>query len=105
MANDPLNGFTRISPSKLMTGGDDALGVFYRGGGGHITLAAVGKKVGYSTWMGKTESGKGKIDVVGLSKPGEESIAYSFESPTPGLLRSTTSILPLPDSVFPIQVE
>ena len=91
MANDPLNGFTRISPSKLMTGGDDALGVFYRGGGGHITLAAVGKKVGYSTWMGKTESGKGKIDVVDLSKPGEESIAYSFESPTPGLHGAITN--------------
>jgi len=85
MANDPLNGFTRIAPDKLMAGGDDALGVFYRGGGGHITMAAVGKKVGYSTWIGKTESGKGKIDVVDLSKPGEESITYSIESPTPGL--------------------
>lgn len=84
-ANDPLNGFTRIAPSELMAGGEGANGVFYRGGGGHITLATVGKKVGYSTWMGKTESGGGQVDVVDLSKPGEESVAYSFESPTPGL--------------------
>ena len=91
MANDPLNGFTRISPRKLMAGGGDALGVFYRGGGGHITMAAVSKKVGYSTWMGETESGKGKIDVVNLDKPGEQSIAYSFESPTPGLHGAITN--------------
>ncbi len=85
LANDPLNGFIRIDPNKLMSGGKDANGVFYQGGGGHITLATVGKKVGYSTWMGETKSGKGKIDVVDLSKPGKESVAYSFESPTPGL--------------------
>ena len=91
MANDPLNGFTRIDPNKLMAGGDDALGVFYRGGGGHITMAAVNKKVGYSTWMGSTESGKGKIDVIDLAKPGEGSIAYSIESPTPGLHGAITN--------------
>jgi len=91
MANDPLNGFTRIAPDKLMAGGGDALGVFYRGGGGHITMAAVNKKVGYSTWMGKTESGKGRIDVVNLNKPGEQSIAYSIESPTPGLHGAITN--------------
>ena len=85
LANDALNGFTRIDPSKLMAGGEGANGVFYRGGGGHITMATVGKKVGYSTWNGQTESGKGKIDVVNLDKPGEESIAYSIESPTGGL--------------------
>jgi len=64
LANDPMNGFTRISPSKLMAGGSDALGVFYRGGGGHITLAAVGKKVAYSTWIKPSESGGGRVDVV-----------------------------------------
>ncbi len=85
LANDPLNGFVRINPNNLMTGGKNANGVFYQGGGGHITLATVGKKVGYSTWMGETASGKGKVDVVDLSKPGKQSIAYSFESPTPGL--------------------
>lgn len=91
LANDPMNGFTRISPSKLMAGGDEALGVFYQGGGGHITLAAVNKKVGYSTWINKTESGGGRVDVVNLDKPGSESIAYSFESPTPGLHGAITN--------------
>lgn len=91
LANDPMNGFTRINPAKLMAGGDEALGVFYRGGGGHITLAAVGKKVGYSTWINKTESGGGKVDVVNLEKPGQESIAYSFESPTSGLHGAITN--------------
>ncbi len=85
LANDALDGFTRINPRALMSGGKGAKGVFYRGGGDHITLAAVGKKVAYSTWIGKTESGKGKVDVVNLDKPGEKSVAYSFESPTPGL--------------------
>ena len=85
LANDPMNGFTRISPSKLMAGGDEALGVFYQGGGGHITLAAVDKKVAYSTWIKESESGGGRIDVVNLDTPGSGSIAYSFESPTSGL--------------------
>lgn len=91
LANDALNGFTRIDPLALLSGGEGAKGVFYRGGGGHITLAAVGKKVAYSTWIDKTESGKGKVDVVDLSKPGEESVAYSFESPTPGLHGAITN--------------
>ena len=91
LANDPLNGFTRISPTTLMAGGDKALGVFYQGGGGHITLAAVGKKVAYSTWIKPSESGGGRIDVVNLDKPGSESIAYSFESPTPGLHGAITN--------------
>ncbi|MEM7454520.1 MAG: hypothetical protein AAF456_09220 [Planctomycetota bacterium] len=85
LANDALNGFTRINPRALLSGGDGAKGTFYRGGGGHITLATVGGKVGYSTWIGETESGTGQVDVVNLDKPGEESVAYSFESPTPGL--------------------
>jgi hypothetical protein len=85
LANDPMNGFTRINPSKLMVGGDEALGEFYQGGGGHITLAAVDKKVAYSTWIKPSESGGGRVDVVNLATPGSASIAYSFESPTPGL--------------------
>ena len=85
LANDPMNGFTRINPSKLMAGGQEALGDFYRGGGGHITLAAVDKKVAYSTWINPTENGGGRVDVVNLETPGDASIAYSFESPTSGL--------------------
>jgi hypothetical protein len=85
LANDALNGFTRIDPNSLLAGGEGAKGVFYRGGGGHITMAVVDGKVGYSTWIGETKSGKGQVDVVNLEKPGEESVAYSFESPTPGL--------------------
>ena len=91
LANDALDGFTRINPRALLSGAKGAKGVFYRGGGDHITLAAVGKKVVYSTWIGKTESGKGKVDVVNLDKPGEKSVAYSFESPTPGLHGAITN--------------
>lgn len=85
LANDALNGFTRLTPQQLTSSGSENKGTFHRGGGGHITLAAVDNKVSYSTWIFSKEGEGGPVDVSDLSKTGEESLAYSFKTPTGGL--------------------
>lgn len=85
LANDKLNGFTRLTPAALCGPKEERKGTFHRGGGSHITLAAIDNKIAYSTWSGRGEAVKGKIDVVDLSKHGENSIAYSFQLPMGGL--------------------
>ncbi len=85
LANDRLNGFTRISPKELIKTDGEPKTTFYRGGGAHITLAATGGKVAYSTWIGRGPEGGGNIEVVNLGKPGEDSIAYSLNSASGGL--------------------
>ena len=85
LANDSRNGFTRITPQQLAGGADDKHGTFHRGGGGHITLAAVDHKVSYSTWIFSRSQEGGPIDVSDLSKTGDEAIAYTFHLPVGGL--------------------
>jgi hypothetical protein len=81
IANDALNGFTLLHPRALNGPAPARVGTFHRGGGGHITLAAIGHKVAYSTWI----QDKGRVDVSRLDKQGEESLAYSFTLPSGGL--------------------
>lgn len=90
LANDSLSGFTRFLPGALRGPAAARKGTFYRGGGAHITLAAVDQKVAYSTWIPGGGPTKGQIDVVDLSRPGSESIAYSFHLPS-GALHGATS--------------
>ncbi|WP_166825846.1 hypothetical protein [Thalassoroseus pseudoceratinae] len=84
LANDRLDGFTRFVPKALRGPVEGRRGTFYRGGGGHITLAAVDNQVAYSTWIGGGAT-NGQVDVVDLSKNGEKAIAYSFHLPSGGL--------------------
>jgi len=85
LANDSLNGYTRLTPAQLAGAASPRTGTFHRGGGGHITLAAVGHQVGYGTWIPGGGPDKGRIDVSNLRKFGEESLAYSFHLPVGGL--------------------
>lgn len=88
LANDKLNGYTRIDPAEwfkdkhgTVTHGKPT---FIAGGGNHITLAVVAGKVGYSCWIDGGGPNKGKVDVTPIkgdtSKP-----AYSFTLPTGGI--------------------
>jgi len=91
LANDKLDGFTQLDPMHLLRQDDQQHGRFYRGGGGHITLAAIDGKIAYSTWSSRDEAKSGLIDVSDLSKTGEDAIAYSFQLPVGGLHGATTA--------------
>lgn len=91
LANDSLNGYTRLSPAQITRGGHGSKGTFHRGGGGHITLAAIEQKVGYGTWIHGGGPEMGRIDVSNLTKTNEESIAYSFHLPVGGLHGATAN--------------
>ncbi|MBA2113468.1 YncE family protein [Bremerella alba] len=91
LANDKRDGFTQLSPLHLLRQDDKKHGQFRRGGGGHITLAAIDGKVAYSTWSSRDEKKSGLIDVSDLSKTGEDAIAYSFQLPVGGLHGATAN--------------
>lgn len=91
LANDQLSGFTMLNP-RILTGPiPGRKGTFHRGGGAHITLAAVGGKVCYSTWIPGGGPQKGQVDVSSLQKTGKESLAYSIHLPSGGLHGATTN--------------
>ncbi|PQO31047.1 hypothetical protein C5Y96_11855 [Blastopirellula marina] len=91
LANDKLNGFTQLDPMHLLRQDNQQHGHFFRGGGGHITLAAIDGKIAYATWAARDEENNGRIDVSDLSKPGDDAIAYSFQLPVGGLHGATAS--------------
>ncbi len=84
LANDLLNGYTRIDPAKYATSTGRKLGKdtprFLKGGGNHITLAVVEDKVGYSCWIDGGGPNKGRVDVTAIHGKGEP--AYSFQLPS-----------------------
>lgn len=87
LANDKKNGFTMVDAAALTSG--KAADRFFEGGGGHITLAAVDNRVGYSTWIDRDGDNKGRVDVVPLVS-GSGS-AYSFQLPSGGIHGATTN--------------
>jgi len=91
LANDKLDGFTQLDPMHLLRQDDQQHGRFFRGGGGHITLAAIDGKIAYATWSSREEANNGRIDVSDLSQTGEEAIAYSFQLPVGGLHGATAN--------------
>lgn len=91
LANDKKNGFTQLDPMHLLRQDDQQHGQFYRGGGGHITLAAIEGKIAYSTWASRDEENSGRIDVSDLTKSGDDAIAYSFQLPVGGLHGATSA--------------
>ena len=89
LANDQRDGFTRLDPAGIQQA-DDAAAIriraaFHRGGGGHITLAAVEKRVAYSSWIDRDGPNKGRIDVTALSPSGNTQIGYTFSLPHGGI--------------------
>lgn len=84
LANDRKDGYTRFDPDEFSVtpSGTAAAGTprFHPGGGNHITLATVGNKVGYGSWIDGGGPNKGRVDVTPLGdKP---AIKYSFALPT-----------------------
>ncbi len=89
LANDQKNGFTRLDPSGI-SAKDDSVTIcqraaFHAGGGGHITLAAVGNSVAYSSWIDREGTNKGRVDVTPLSSAGTTKPSYSFQLPLGGI--------------------
>ncbi|HTN03589.1 MAG TPA: hypothetical protein VL132_16985, partial [Planctomycetaceae bacterium] len=78
LANDQLDGYTRIDPAGVKSTDDVAAirrkASFFQGGGRHITLAVVGGTVGYSTWIKKPASGLG-LDVRFLGVRGSHPVS------------------------------
>lgn len=89
LANDQKNGFTRLDPSGISAKDDAATicqrAAFHAGGGGHITLAAVGNSVAYSSWIDREGTNKGRVDVTPLSPTGTTKPRYSFQLPHGGI--------------------
>jgi hypothetical protein len=87
LANDRKNGYSRFDPEDFPRAADPHAGTrprFLPGGGGHITLAVVGDKVGYGTWIGP-----GRVDVTPVSPTGTPAVGYSFATPSGGLHGAT----------------
>jgi hypothetical protein len=85
LANDKLNGYTRIDPREYaLDKHGKTLGTprFITGGGNHITLAVVDNRVGYSCWIDGGGPNKGRVDVTPIDKPGNPVPAYSFYLPS-----------------------
>ena len=83
LANDTLNGYTRIDPAKYEDGKDEPR--FLVGGGNHITLAVVDDKVGYSAWIDGGGPNKGRVDVTPVTGEAKSEPRYSFHLPTGGI--------------------
>ncbi len=90
LANDKLNGYTRLDPSMIASTDNSAKIIsrsqFIPGGGGHITLAAFSSVVGYSTWIDRTGDNAGRVDVTPFA---QKRISYSFQLPTGGIHGAT----------------
>lgn len=83
IANDKKNGFSMI---RLDEG--DSTVKFFQGGGGHITLAAVGDQIAYSTWIDRAGENAGRVDVVDL-RSDDAQPKYSFKLPSGGIHGAT----------------
>ncbi|MGL4551576.1 MAG: YncE family protein, partial [Gemmataceae bacterium] len=84
LANDRLNGYTRIDP-KEYEGGGKGKPRFLAGGGNHITLAVVDDKVGYSAWIDGGGPNEGRVDVTPVTEQEKSEPAYSFKLPGGGI--------------------
>lgn len=84
IANDKKDGFTEIQPSLETSETATSKAKFFRGGGGHITLAAVADRIAYSTWIDRTGENAGRVDVIDLRSDSTEP-RYSFNLPTGGI--------------------
>lgn len=95
VANDKLGGYTLIDPAKYATNEGRSLGKdsprFLVGGGGHITLAVVDDKVGYSCWIDGGGPNKGRVDVTPVTAESKTEPAYTFHLPHGGIHGATAN--------------
>ncbi len=95
LANDKLNGYTRVDPSAIGPRDDErrirSMAGFHQGGGSHITLAVTDDQIGYATWSGRKGEDSGRVDVTAIKPEGNASIARSFNLPHAGLHGATVN--------------
>lgn len=97
LANDRLNGYSRLDPAVLDPAGDPPVTAsFHQGGGNHITLAVMENTVGYGTWIDGGGPDSGRVDVTRIKRTGNHEIAYSFKLPTGNIHGATVAA----DKVF-----
>ena len=95
VANDLLNGYTRINPQDYAVAGGRVLRKgkphFIPGGGNHITLAVDRDRVGYSCWIDREGDNRGRVDISVIRPTGESFILYTFNLPWGGLHGATVN--------------
>lgn len=93
LANDRMNGYTRIDPSSISPmDNEEAIrkkAEFIPGGGGHITLAVVNKSLGFSSWIDREGPNKGRVDVTPINSSSRK-VDSSFNLPSGGIHGATT---------------
>jgi len=92
VANDALNGFTQLNPEAWFRSVDGKItrgqAKFFEGGGNHITLAAIGNKAAFSTWIDGGGPNKGRVDAVDLGPNPQK--GFSFQLPS-GVIHGATA--------------
>lgn len=93
LANDQLSGFTRLAPGEIQSTDDEAAiqkkAAFHQGGGGHITLAVMGQRVAYSSWIDRDGPNKGRVDLTLITAEGSSQLAASVNLPHGGIHGAT----------------
>ncbi len=93
LANDQLNGFTRLDPAGIRSADTPEQlrqrAIFHPGGGNHITLTAVQNRMAYSSWIDGGGPNKGRVDVTLLSPPGQPQLLGSLHLPHGGIHGAT----------------
>lgn len=90
LANDKKNGFTILPSLAVLKSPSTSVSRFYSGGGNHITLASVGRKVCYATWADREGDNLGRVDVVPISSESGKG-GYQLRLPTGGLHGATAN--------------
>jgi hypothetical protein len=94
LANDKKNGFTLLSAAALSkstpTTPADSIARFFEAGGGHITLAAVDRRVCYATWVDREGDNAGRVDVIAIHNDGKQA-GYKLQLPSGGLHGATAN--------------
>ena len=90
LANDKKNGFTILPSLALLKSPSASAAKFYSGGGNHITLAAVDRKVCYATWADRDGDNQGRVDVVPINSASAKS-GYPIKLPSGGLHGATAN--------------
>lgn len=90
LANDKKNGFTILTSQAIIKTPSASVARFYLGGGNHITLAAVDRKVCYATWVDRDGENQGRVDVVPISSESSRP-AYQIKLPSGGLHGATSN--------------
>lgn len=90
LANDKKNGFTILPSLALLKSPSASAARFYSGGGNHITLAAVDRKVCYATWADRDGDNQGRVDVVPINSTSAKS-GYRIKLPSGGLHGATSN--------------